>query len=94
MKTNEMTLSEALSHVRSMRSIVNPNPAFITELEQYEAKLETERKMERARNENIYGNGSAMFAVPDAIGPSLPFTSVNQKTHSETLSDSINSAGI
>lgn len=44
MRDNEMTVDEALQHVKSYRSIVQPNGTFLAQLRQYEENLLVERQ--------------------------------------------------
>jgi protein phosphatase slingshot len=39
MKEYKMSLADAMSHVKSKRSIVNPNEGFISQLQAYEGIL-------------------------------------------------------
>jgi hypothetical protein len=81
MKKNEMTLEEALSYVKSIRPIANPNETFLEQLQRYEQLLKDERAANKAAqlsfNTNIIGSrgeegNERKRARIEVSGPSLP----------------------
>lgn len=62
MRKNEFTLDEALSHVQSCRSIVQPNPSFMIQLTNYQQSTTTVTILNDHNNSNL--------VEPSVIGPS------------------------
>lgn len=61
MKMNEFSLAEALEYVQARRPEVNPNPAFMDQLREYDYQLQTLR-----------GESAALSASTMTSGPSGP----------------------
>ena len=73
MKKNEMSLNEALDYVQSIRSIVQPNLAFMTQLRAYELQLENERNAAAANSSSSSSklHGSSSMGPSESAGPSV-----------------------
>ena len=72
MKKYEMALNEALEHVRSCRSTVNPNESFLEQLQSLHEHLKQERIS--VNDDNISSIGPCMPPSNESIGPLLQFT--------------------
>lgn len=53
MRKNEMTFEEALTHVRSVRPMIQPNDSFLEQLRRYESILNEQRESEQLK-QNSY----------------------------------------
>jgi len=84
MRKNEMSLDEALEYTKSVRAVIQPNEAFMSQLKAYEAQLQREREADgHAPPSSSSGGGgggggggsasrqnaSAGPAVGPAVGP-------------------------
>jgi protein-tyrosine phosphatase len=83
MKTNDMTLDEALEYVKMMRPIVSPNEAFMTQLRTYEQLLQKRKNSERA-NET-----SQRPEVGSSIGTSAKSDILIETNKAESVGPSI-----
>ena len=70
MKKNELSLNEALDYIQSIRSIVQPNLAFMTQLRAYELQLENERNAAAANNSSSSSSSSEHHRF-SSMGPSV-----------------------
>jgi protein-tyrosine phosphatase len=79
MRKNEMTLSESLTFLQSKRHIVNPNKAFLHQLNKYENQLvldriEFEKKNDKSMDKSSISNlikPSSSMSIGPCSGPSL-----------------------
>jgi hypothetical protein len=86
MKKNEMTFEEALSHVQSVRPMIQPNDSFMEQLRRYEVVLNEQRQSEQmkqnsynqkmSRGSNSEGAGDERdykrIRMEVSVGPMLP----------------------
>ena len=68
MKTNELTLSEALEHLRGLRPVVCPNEAFLRQLAMFEESLLSTRGVEVSQDScslhNLYDRCAIEVMLP------------------------------
>ena len=71
MKKNEMSLDEALDYIQSIRSIVQPNLAFMSQLRAYELQLANERSAAAANSSSNSSSSSSKHHGLSSMGPSV-----------------------
>ena len=76
MKTNELTLSEALEHLRGLRPVVSPNEAFMRQLAVFEESLTSTRTVEASQDSHALHTMHSKCAV-EVMLPTKDFRGID-----------------